>query len=320
MRVSTLTARTVTVAALIGLATSGSVSVLTASGAQAAACADVDVSFARGTGEGAGLGITGTPFVNSLKSALAGKTVNSYAVNYAAAYDQSSAGPGATDMTNHVSSVAAACPNTTFVIGGYSQGASVTDIAIGIQSGGTAIPANLSGRVAAVVVFGNPLGTRGRTIATASPTYGPKSKDYCNAGDPVCASGGSNFAAHLAYGSNGSAAAGGQFAAGMVKAAAPGGTTPPTTAPTTPPTPPVTPPTTSPTTPPITSPGTPPGTPVGTCVTATNSKHISDGRANNIFGFAFAKGSGTFLGMASPLMKSSLSQTAVGSWKRVASC
>ncbi|GHF22966.1 hypothetical protein GCM10017786_66310 [Amycolatopsis deserti] len=37
-------------------------------------------------------------------------------------------------MSNHIKSTAAACPGTKFAIGGYSQGASVTDIAIGIRT------------------------------------------------------------------------------------------------------------------------------------------------------------------------------------------
>ncbi|KAE8880917.1 hypothetical protein PF003_g34830 [Phytophthora fragariae] len=43
-------------------------------------------------------------------------------------------------MTNHVVSVAKECPNTVFVLGGYSQGASVTAT---LGSGGT-IPENLA--------------------------------------------------------------------------------------------------------------------------------------------------------------------------------
>jgi cutinase len=185
-----------------------------------AGCADVEVVFARGSGELPGLGITGTPFVNSLKSDLAGKTVNAYAVNYAADVAQTSAGPGATDMTNHVTSVAAKCPNTKFVLGGYSQGASVTDISIGIPTflgTGQTIPTSLAPRVAAVVVFGNPLGDLGQTIASLSPLYGPKSDSFCNAGDPVCARG-TDIAAHLAYATDGSAAHGARFAAERVTA------------------------------------------------------------------------------------------------------
>ena len=135
-------------------------------------------------------------------------------------YAQMSAGPGATDMSNHVKSIAASCPNTVFVLGGYSQGASVTDIAIGIQTllgtGGT-IPTNLAPRVKAVVVYGNPLRLYGKTINTASSLYGPKAKEFCNLGDPVCANG-SNVLAHLTYPTNGTVQEGARFAADKVKA------------------------------------------------------------------------------------------------------
>jgi uncharacterized membrane protein YhiD involved in acid resistance len=127
--------------------------------------------------EAGGLGIVGTLFASAVASDPLGKTVTDHAVNYAASFDQSSAGPGATDMSNHISSLAAQCPGTQFVVGGYSQGASVTDIALGIRTvlgTGTAIPAADASRVDAVVVFGNPLKLSGQTIAAASPAYGPK--------------------------------------------------------------------------------------------------------------------------------------------------
>ncbi|GHF22973.1 hypothetical protein GCM10017786_66320 [Amycolatopsis deserti] len=63
--------------------------------ADAAACSDLEVVFARGSGEAPGLGITGTPLVSDVKSALPSASVSSYAVDYAASYDQTSAGPGA---------------------------------------------------------------------------------------------------------------------------------------------------------------------------------------------------------------------------------
>lgn len=183
--------------------------------ASAAPCPDVEVVFARGTGEAPGLGITGTPLVSGIKSALPGTTVSSYAVDYAANFSQTSAGPGATDMTNRVTSIAADCANTSFVLGGYSQGGSVTDIALGIRTqlgSGRAIPAGLADRVKAVVVFGNPLRLSGRTISSASAVFGPKAKEFCNVGDPVCGNG-SNGAAHLTYHLNGSVGQGARFAA-----------------------------------------------------------------------------------------------------------
>jgi cutinase len=149
-------------------------------------------------------------------------TVDAYAVNYAADVAQTSAGPGATDMTQHVESVSASCPTTKFVLGGYSQGASVVDIAIGISTvlgSGQTIPTSLAPKIAAVVTFGNPIGLLGQTIAAASSTYGSRSVSYCNSGDPVCGSG-VDIMAHLMYGTNGDAAAGASFAAKEVKGGA----------------------------------------------------------------------------------------------------
>lgn len=213
-RVLGLTATTLTLAG-------GLVALAPIAPAVAATCTTVDVSFARGTGERAGLGSVGTPFSQSLTRDLSGKTVSVYAVNYAANSSQSSAGPGSTDLVNHVTSLAASCPGTVFVLGGYSQGATVIDNAIGLRtsssSSGSVLPTALAPRVKALVVFGNPLGIQRQTIETASPTYGPKAKSYCNTGDPVCGNGG-NFAAHLQYASNGSTTQGAQFAATKVNA------------------------------------------------------------------------------------------------------
>lgn len=184
----------------------------------AGTCSDVELVFARGTGEPQGLGIVGRPLERALAAALPQERVGSFAVVYAAAGNQSSAGPGATNMSRHITEVAASCPDTRFVIGGYSQGASVTDIAMGIRGAGSrgeAIPAALADRVAAVVVFGNPLGLQRRTIAASSAVFGPKAKEFCNTGDPVCG-GGRNFAAHLAYPRNGSVQQAATFAAGKI--------------------------------------------------------------------------------------------------------
>lgn len=195
----------------------------TAGAAQSATCPNIEVVFARGTGELPGVGFVGTPFVNALTTKLSGYSVRSYAVNYAADFMQTSSTPGARDMVNHVRTVATTCPNTRFVLGGYSQGATVTDKALGISfsmsTNNTQIPPELAGRVAAVVVFGNPLGLTGGTIATKSTTYGPRSRDYCNNADIVCGgrSGGA-LGGHLSYPLNGSTEAGAQFAAELVRA------------------------------------------------------------------------------------------------------
>lgn len=193
----------------------------TAAATPATSCPDVEFVFARGSGEAPGLGMVGTPLAGSLASDLPGKTVEDYAVTYAASLDQTSAGPGATAMSDHIIAVAAQCPATKFVIGGYSQGASVTDIAAGISTvlgTGTTIPTALAPRVAAVVTFGNPFLWSFTTPAAASPAYGPKWYDFCAPGDPICANG-INFLAHFAYPTNGDTTLGAQYAAAKVLAA-----------------------------------------------------------------------------------------------------
>nr|AAO92430.1 cutinase [Phytophthora brassicae]AAO92431.1 cutinase [Phytophthora brassicae] len=184
-----------------------------------AQCSDVHIVFARGSGEMAGFGICGEPLVRGITSNLGGMSVSSYAVNYLADVAQTSAGPGATDMTNNVVSTAQQCPNTVFVLGGYSQGASVTDIAIGIQTtlgSGVNIPETLAPRIKAVVTFGNPLKMMGQTIASSSQTYGSKAIEFCATGDPVCG-GGFNFMAHMMYPTDGSVTNAAQQAAAMVQ-------------------------------------------------------------------------------------------------------
>jgi cutinase len=274
------------------VAATGAALLAGSSPAAAATCSDVDVVFARGTGETPGLGITGTPFVRALTAELSDRTVTSYAVDYAANSSQTSAGPGATDVSAHVSQVAASCPSTRFVLGGYSQGATVTDIAVGIRTGtttGTPVPAALADRVAAVVVFGNPLGLSGRTIATASTTYGPKSKDYCNSSDSVCGSAPkTGTGSHLSYASNGATSDGARFAAGLVRAAGTPTTPTPTPAP-------------------------------ATCVRDSTRDHVAADRAVSLYGRAYARGTRDSLGATSSFNVVSLQQVE-GGWRLVSAC
>lgn len=184
-----------------------------------AQCTDVHIAFARGSGEMNGFGICGTPFVSGLTSKLANMSVSSYAVDYLALVSQTSAGPGASVLTNHVKAVAQQCPNTVFVLGGYSQGASVTDIAIGITTSlgvGATIPGTLASRIKAIVTFGNPLMLSGQSIKTSSQLYGSKAIEFCNFGDPVCGKG-SNMMAHTAYPMDGTVARAAAQAAALVQ-------------------------------------------------------------------------------------------------------
>lgn len=61
-----------------------------------------------------------------------------------------------------------------------------------------------------------------------------------------------------------------------------------------------------------------PGEPGDDCVTATNSEHEDAGRATIVFIYAYAVGSGDFIGF--PSSTSSLQETSPGVWEEVASC
>ncbi|WP_333739138.1 cutinase family protein [Streptomyces sp. IBSBF 2806] len=199
-----------------GVASAG----LTASAASAAACSDIDVVAARGTFEPGTLGlIVGDPVYSALQRKLTGKSLSSYKVNYPADLSLTSAAQGNADVVNHVKSQAAACPNQRFVLVGYSQGANVVDNSIGVSSAGAVvgspivatIPAALEPRVAAVLLFGNPIRALGKSV---TGVYQGRTVDFCAHGDPICENGGGDVLAHLGYTANADAAA--VFAAGRV--------------------------------------------------------------------------------------------------------
>ncbi|MDN3027317.1 cutinase family protein [Streptomyces sp. S.PB5] len=181
--------------------------------ATAAACTDIDVVAARGTFEPGSLGfIVGDPVYSALQRKITGKSLSSHRVNYPADLSPTSAAQGNTDLVNHVNSQAASCPNQRFILVGYSQGANVVDNSIGISSAGAlvgspivaTIPAALEPKVAAVLLFGNPIRALGKSV---TGTYQSRTIDFCASGDPVCQNGGTDIGAHLGYTANADAAA-----------------------------------------------------------------------------------------------------------------
>jgi cutinase len=162
-------------------------------------CSDVGVVFARGTHQEPGLGNMGQSFVDSLTSQLGGRSVNVYAVNYPASDDyHNSATAGQNDAVAHIQDTVANCPNTKLVLGGYSQGSTVVDLA------SNSMPAPVADHVAAVALFGEPTSQfssmlwGGQPLPTISPLYGPKTISLCAPDDPICSPGG-NIMAHVSY-------------------------------------------------------------------------------------------------------------------------
>ncbi|WP_338784972.1 cutinase family protein [Streptomyces sp. DG1A-41] len=206
--------------AALSLAGGAGLATLSAPPAAAAACSDVEVVAARGTFEPGTLGfIVGDPVYSALKKKVTGKSLSSYAVDYPANLSLTSAAQGNRDLVNHVQSQAAACPNQRFVLVGYSQGANVVDNSIGISSAGAVVgspivatlPASVEPKVAAVLLFGNPIRAIGKSV---TGTYQSRTLDICAKGDPVCESGGGDTGAHLSYRDNADEAA--TFAAGRL--------------------------------------------------------------------------------------------------------
>lgn len=220
---------TMTPARRIGVASMAAVAAITsavavAPAAQAGPCPDVDVVFARGTSEPAGIGRVGQALADSLQSQLGGRTVGTYAVNYPASYDFLTAADGAADATNYIAATAAACPSTRFVLGGYSQGAAVVDMLVGIPPLGNKVgdigsapplPGNLANRVAGLAVFGNPAAKFGNPITAAGGTFAGKGIDLCNDGDPICSRGRNPFA-HTNYEQGPAPAEAAGFLAGLL--------------------------------------------------------------------------------------------------------
>ncbi|BAX91147.1 cutinase family protein [Mycobacterium shigaense] len=161
-----------------------------------AACPAAEVVFARGREEPPGVGYIGQAFVNALQAKVS-MPVASYGVNYPADVDPAK---GATDMSNHVQSMAKHCPTTREVLGGYSLGAISADLVVAATQPAfgfkNPLPPGVDQNVAAVALFGN--GTR-RVLGPVpdfSPAFAGKTIDQCAPGDPICSSG-TNWPSHL---------------------------------------------------------------------------------------------------------------------------
>jgi cutinase len=199
--------------------------------AAAEPCPDVQVIFARGTFEPAGVGVTGQAFADVLTGKLGGKSVDVYPVNCPASLDFATAADGVIDASNKIRDVAASCPNTKMVLGGYSQGAAVvaytTEDAVppgfNLPDGITGPMApELANHVAAVALFGKPSSGFLQMIYTGAPPitvgrlYTGKTTDLCIPEDNVCSPTGTDNGAHTLYAENGMTAQAADFAARRV--------------------------------------------------------------------------------------------------------
>jgi cutinase len=197
-------------------ATALPIALATAPPSAAAPCPDVEIVFARGTTEPPGVGGIGQAFVDALRSRLGDRSVGVYAVNYPASRDFSSSAPaGGNDMSAHVQSMAASCPNTRMVLGGYSQGAAVVDLAT------SEMPPAVADHVAATAIFGGPKSSLAYALSPGplpaiGPLYAGKTVELCVPNDPICSEGGRDWGAHGAYIQSGMVDQAASFAAGLL--------------------------------------------------------------------------------------------------------
>lgn len=199
--------------------------------ASAEPCPDVEVVFARGTGEEPGPGPTGQAFIDALRPRIGAKSMGVYAVNYPASEEWATGVDGIRDAGAHVVSMANACPKTSMVLGGFSQGAAVmgfvTSAAVPAGIDPTTVPKPLDPDVAehvsSVVLFGLPnvraMEFLGQPPVAIGPQYQAKTIKICATDDPVCSEG-MNFAAHNTYADDGAMIdQGAAFAASRLNAA-----------------------------------------------------------------------------------------------------
>jgi cutinase len=206
----------------------------TAASASAEPCPDVQVLFARGTGEPPGVGGVGQAFVDAMRAHAGAKSVDVYPVNYPASADfgggiqfASTVVDGIRDASGHIESMAASCPNTRFVLGGFSQGAVVAGFvtSAAVPDGVPAalvpapMPPEIAHHVAAVALFGKPsdqfMRDVGAPVIAIGPLYVPKTIDLCAPDDTICngAPPGPPNMAHGAYPVNGMVGDAAAFAA-----------------------------------------------------------------------------------------------------------
>jgi hypothetical protein len=201
-------------------------------------CPDVEVAFARGTGEPPGIGPTGQAFVDSLRARIPEQSLGVYAVNYPASEQWATGIDGIRDASAHVTSMAAACPETKMVLGGYSQGAAVMgfvtseEVPAGVDPATVPKPLHpdVAEHVAAVVLYAAPnvraMNFVGEPPVIIGPQYEEKVLKVCAPEDAIC-SDGLNFAAHTSYAYNGLITQGVDFAVNRLAITPADNTSPP---------------------------------------------------------------------------------------------
>ncbi len=179
--------------------------------APATGCAEVETIAVRGTTERQGGGIVAGPLASALQRQLP-RTVRTHDLVYPASFAyQSSKRQGVTALRARLAQTSAACPDTEFVLIGYSQGADV----IGDTLASGTVPA--ADRIGAVAVFGDPAFNSREPFVTGSfragvngifpratgalGQFSDRAVSFCNRDDNFCQRG-ANGTGHFRYGAD----------------------------------------------------------------------------------------------------------------------
>ncbi|ROT36170.1 alpha/beta-hydrolase [Sodiomyces alkalinus F11] len=136
--------------------------------------------------------IVGDPVVSNTSAILAG--ARGYPVQYpASARIITGVRQGSADVVSRLTSQAAACPQQTFALVGYSQGAAV------MHAAADDIPRALYGRIKSLVMFGDGALRLGSIGSRFPIGLNNKVMQVCADGDPTCDRDGTCTYYHLTY-------------------------------------------------------------------------------------------------------------------------
>ncbi|KAK7429567.1 hypothetical protein QQZ08_003946 [Neonectria magnoliae] len=163
-------------------------------------CKAVTVIFARGTSEIGNVGISaGPPFFEALEEKLGDGKLAVQGVEYAADVAgilQGGDKAGTEKMASLVEEAMKKCPETQVVVSGYSQGAML------VHNAAKSLSADVAGKIAASVTFGDPFQKQAVQGVSADRT-----KVFCHSGDGVCLTTAIITPDHLNYSQDADAAA-----------------------------------------------------------------------------------------------------------------
>ncbi|PQE00321.1 cutinase family protein [Mycolicibacterium parafortuitum] len=164
----------------------GAASLVLPPAASAQACPDAELIFARGRIESPGPGQIGNALISALRNRT-NKDIDLYAVKYPA---DTEVDIGANDMSQRIQYMAANCPDTRLVLGGYSLGAAVTDVVIAVPIAAfgfkNPLPDGVDRHIAAVALFGNGSQWVGPIANFTNPALRDRIVELCHGDDPIC--------------------------------------------------------------------------------------------------------------------------------------